>query len=299
MAYFSEDDNTQIVDKLFGESLAKIHFSFVGPNGDHTSSGYSHWQATRLTREIEVKQFIDDATRSWQAGATDILLRSRSPSDDIIPPASSQQSLAAVKEAAYRSKSNNTRRVAEEDDAPPTVPTKKRQSPDIPDKPDAPAPCLNCFYSSKPCKGIAGSSCENCKQKKMKCSYRTVPAHRKQAGATAPTTSSQKTLLPAPKAVTSKAAVGEVSTSNLKPTSPPRDEVDREGSVESEDGHESPPRPNKKRRLSKGTGPTHARLVNAVTDMEASVSSSQRNVDKMNSVINSPDAKIKSETSDD
>lgn len=127
-------------------------------------------------------------------------------------------------------------------------------------------------------------------------------------GATATATGTKKAL-PAPKAGTSKAVAGEATSSNSKRKSPSRDEVngdthsiDGEGSIDYEEGHEPPPRLNKKRRLSKGTGPSRAQLVKAVTDMEASVrriqASVSKEVDKMNSIINGLNAKIK-EMSDD
>lgn len=70
--------------------------------------------------------------------------------------------------------------------------------------------------------------------------------------------------------------------------------IDGEGSIVDEDGHELPPRLNKKRRISKG--PTRSQLVKMVADMEGSVKRIQasvaKEVEKMNSVIKTLNAKI-------
>lgn len=121
-------------------------------------------------------------------------------------------------------------------------------------------------------------------------------------GASSNSTGTKKALAP-PKAGASRPA-GEASGSNLKRKSPGKEEVngdthsmDGEGSIDYEEGHEPPPRLNKKRRLSKGTGPTRTQLVKAVADMEASVrriqASVSKEVEKMNSIIDGLNARIK------
>ncbi|KAF8974618.1 hypothetical protein BDZ97DRAFT_1774571 [Flammula alnicola] len=74
--------------------------------------------------------------------------------------------------------------------------------------------------------------------------------------------------------------------------------MDGEGSIDYEDGHEPPPRLNKKRRISKGSsGPSRAQLSKAVDDMEASIkriqSSVSKEVEKMNGIIKTLNTKIK------
>lgn len=74
--------------------------------------------------------------------------------------------------------------------------------------------------------------------------------------------------------------------------------IDGEGSIDYEDGHEPPPRLNKKRRISKGSsGPTRIQLIKAIGDMESSIkrvqASVSKEVDKMNGIIRALNAKIK------
>jgi hypothetical protein len=74
--------------------------------------------------------------------------------------------------------------------------------------------------------------------------------------------------------------------------------IDGEGSIDYEDGHEPPPRLNKKRRISKGSsGPTRIQLIKAIGDMESSIKRIQvsvtKEVDKMNGIIRALNTKIK------
>lgn len=74
--------------------------------------------------------------------------------------------------------------------------------------------------------------------------------------------------------------------------------IDGEGSIDYEEGHEPPPRLNKKRRISKGSaGPSRAQLVKTVNDMEASIkriqTSVSKEVEKMTSIISALNAKIR------
>jgi len=74
--------------------------------------------------------------------------------------------------------------------------------------------------------------------------------------------------------------------------------LDGEGSIDDEEGHQPPPRLNKKRRVSKGNGgPSRSQLMKMASDMEASVKRIQttltKEVDKMNTIINNLNTKIK------
>lgn len=75
---------------------------------------------------------------------------------------------------------------------------------------------------------------------------------------------------------------------------------DGEGSDDEEDGYDVQQNTNKKPRLSKsgsGSGPSRSLLVRAVTEIEASIkrvqSSVAKEVEKMNGIVKSLNAKIK------
>lgn len=115
--------------------------------------------------------------------------------------------------------------------------------------------------------------------------------------------------VPPPKAAASRPGALSQAYNHLKRKSPLKGStpqngdidghsIDGEGSVVDEDSHDPAPRVNKKRRTSKGNaGPSRAQLVKAVSDVEASIKRIQtsvtKEVEKMNSIIKSLNAKIK------
>ncbi|CAA7260197.1 unnamed protein product [Cyclocybe aegerita] len=237
--------------------------------------------------------------------------RSRSASMEIVPPTNSRhRGLADVMDAMFKSNHKESEDLRDEDadaeaddeELPPP-----QAAPAESGVPNAPTPCERCQRTGKTCKGVAGARCEHCKRLKQRCSNSTGPARGKHAAAAKKAGESAN----ATKATPAKASTSHaISAANhLKRKSPGKasspangdidgHSIDGEGSIDDEDGHEPPPRLNKKRRISKGNGgPSRAQLVKAVGEIEASIKRVQstvaKEVEKMSGVIKSLNTKIK------
>jgi len=165
-----------------------------------------------------------------------------------------------------------------------------------------PNPCERCVRTKKTCKGVAGARCEYCKRLKQKCSNSTGPARGKHAIPKQPKASVAPVAIPS-KAVPVNAAKWQERSkrkvSDKLSASQNGNTDDGEGSDDDDDG-DVQQSTNKKRRLSKsasGPGPSRALLVKAVADMEASIkrvqSSVAKEVEKMNGIVKTLNAKIK------
>jgi len=235
--------------------------------------------------------------------------RSRSVSLEIVPPNTSR-GLAAILDAAFKSnsKQNGDDSKGSEDaeadpEEEPTGPQAQSNSASAAAVGFPPTPCERCVRTKKTCKGVAGARCEYCKRLKQKCSNSTGPARGKHAIPKQPksTIASTSKTLPISASGSDPAkwqdrpkrkAPEKLSTSQNGNTD------DGEGSYDEEDIVH--PDAIKKPRLSKsgsGSGPSRTLLVKAVTEMEASVKRVQasvaKEVEKMNGIMKSLNAKIK------
>ncbi|KAF9485410.1 hypothetical protein BDN70DRAFT_871462 [Pholiota conissans] len=239
--------------------------------------------------------------------------RSRSTSLEIVPPTNSRARglgevadaiLKEANKAAADSGKDSGDADAEADEIDEEVLPPKAATASVSTMPNAPVPCERCVRTGKACKGLAGSRCEYCKRLKQKCSNSTGPARGKQS-ASAKKHATADSAGPI-KSASGKASISEAANLKRKPSSKVSDlngdadghSIDGEGSIDYEDGHEPPPRLNKKRRISKGSsGPTRIQLIKAVGDMESSIkriqTSVSKEVDKMNGIIRALNTKIK------
>jgi len=167
-----------------------------------------------------------------------------------------------------------------------------------------PNPCERCVRTKKTCKGVAGARCEYCKRLKQKCSNSTGPARGKHAIPKQPkaNVASPSKSVPATAGGSDSAKWQDRSkrkVSDKLSASQNGNTDDGEGSDDDDDG-DVQQNTNKKRRLSKsasGPGPSRTLLVKAVADMEASIkrvqSSVAKEVEKMNGIVKTLNAKIK------
>jgi len=231
--------------------------------------------------------------------------RSRSPSLEIVPPNTSR-GLAAVLDAAFKnnSKQNGDDGKGLEDaeadpEEEPIAPPAQSNIASTAATGFPPNPCERCVRTKKTCKGVAGARCEYCKRLKQKCSNSTGPARGKHAIPKQP-----KANFAGPsKSVPANAAKwlerSKRKVSDKLSASQNGNTDDGEGSDDDDDG-DVRQNTNKKRRLSKsasGPGPSRTLLVKAVADMEASIkrvqSSVAKEVEKMNGIVKTLNAKIK------
>lgn len=165
----------------------------------------------------------------------------------------------------------------------------------------SPNPCERCVRTKKTCKGVAGARCEYCKRLKQKCSNSTGPARGKHA-----IPKQAKTHVAGPSKPVPTGAGGSDSakwqdrskrkvSEKLSASQNGKTDDDGEGS----DDEDLQQNANKKRRLSKSAsgGPSRTLLETAVADMEASIkrvqSSVAKEVEKMNGIVKTLNAKIK------
>jgi len=235
--------------------------------------------------------------------------RSSSVSLEIVPPT---RGLAAVLDAAFKSNSKQNRdngkgledAEADPEDDPP-APQAQSNNASTTATGFPPAPCERCVRTKKTCKGVAGARCEYCKRLKQKCSNSTGPARGKHAIPKQPKAHVVSPSKPAfPSAGSSDLAKWQQDRPKRKApeklsTSQNGNTDDGEGSDDEEDGHDVQRNTNKKRRLSKsgsGSGPSRTLLVRAVAEIEASIkrvqSSVAKEVEKMNGIVKSLNAKI-------
>ncbi|KXN87904.1 hypothetical protein AN958_07913 [Leucoagaricus sp. SymC.cos] len=156
-----------------------------------------------------------------------------------------------------------------------------------------PKPCERCVRMNRTCKGIAGSRCEYCKRLKQKCSNATGPARGRHATRLAMLAAAAAQGISPPPQTTSASGSSSWTVRPKRKVTSGKARAATQSGDEGEyddDGHEPPPKLNKKRRSGKtALRPVQSKMLDRIAELEDTVhelqSHTAREVERINQII--------------